>query len=207
MRTGADGLLFHPEGTTGTDVLKRMVEGTTNYNLDDPFKPAIDEAEREVAKLEEQIFRAEQRLISLRHEKLRAQQRLAAQQAAQERFAETGELDPTLLPSVETLAKAELAKQRDEVKKAEAEKFALPAELSDAGWVEDPIRVIDTEIIVTIRKRRTDPSEDVEQVEARIAKVVERAIQPFRVDDSHYRRVLRERIARRPQQPKGPPDD
>ncbi|MDC0739402.1 hypothetical protein N6L24_14025 [Cognatishimia sp. SS12] len=207
MKTVADGLLFHPDGSTGADVLKRMVEGTTNYNLDDPFKPAIDETEQEVAKLDEQIFCAEQRLIALRHEKVRAQQRLEQQQTAKERFAETGEIDEALLPCTEVLAKAEAAQQREEIKEAEAAKFLLPVELRDAGWIDDPVRVTETEVIITIRKRRTDEPVDVEQTEKRIAKVVENAMQPFRVNDSHYRCVLRERIARRPQQPKGPPDD
>jgi len=79
--------------------------------------------------------------------------------------------------------------------------------LKDAGWTDDPIRVTETEVIVTIRRRRTDEPVDVEKTKKRIAKVVENAMQPFCVDDSHYRRVVRERIARRPQQPKGPPDD
>jgi len=106
MRTAADGLFFHPDGISAGDVLKRMAEGTTNYHLDDPFMPAIDETEREVAKLKEQIFRAEERLFVLQQKKLRAEQRLEAQQAAKERFAETGEIAADLLPSVEGLAEA-----------------------------------------------------------------------------------------------------
>ncbi|WP_432448916.1 hypothetical protein [Aliiroseovarius marinus] len=99
-------------------------------------------------------------------------------------------------------------KQREEIKNAEAEEFALSDNLKEAGWRADKtVRVTDTEIIVTIRKKRTDTPVDVEQVKKRIAKVVENAMQPYRVDDSHYRGVLRERIARRPQQTKGPPDD
>ena len=206
MRTVADGLFYHPDGVTSADVLKRLAEGTTNYNLDDPFKPAIDETEQELAKLEERIFRAEQRLITLRHEKIRAQQRLEAQSAAKARFVETGEIDEVLLPSVLSLAEAEVAEQRKKIK--DAENFVLPEDLKSAGWKADKtIRVTDTEIIVTIRKRRTDTPVGVEQTEERIAKAVENAMQPYRVDASHYRRVLREHIARRPQQPKGPPDD
>lgn len=207
MRTVADGLLFHPNGSSAADVLKRMANGTVNYNLDDPFIPAIEQGKRELAKLDEQIFRAEQRLIALRHEKARAEQRLEAQQAAKERFAETGEIDPALLPSVERLAESEAAKQREEIKKAEAEKFVLPTELKKAGWEEGPIRVTDTEIIVTIRKCRRVAPVDVEQTKKRLAKTVETSMQPFRVEDSHYRSVLRYRVMARPQQPREPPDD
>lgn len=207
MRTLADGLLFHPSGTTASDVLKRMADGTTNYNLDDPFKPAIDETLDELEDVRRRIRETKARLAGLENAEKRLEARFDEQQAAKDRFAETGDIDPVLLPSVDALAKAEAAEQRHEIKKAESEKFVLPAELKDEGWTEDPIRVTDTEIIVTIRKRRSDTPVDVEQTEERIAKVVENAMQPYRVDDSHYRRVLREHIARRPQQPKGPPDD
>jgi len=159
-----------------------------------------------LAKLEERIFRAEQRLIMLRHEKARAQQRIEEQRAAKKRFVETGEIDEVLVPSVLALAEAEASEQRKEIR--DAEKFVLPEDLKNAGWEADKtIRVTDTEIIVTVRKQRTDTPVDVEQTEERIAKVVEIAMQPYRADDSHYRRVVREHIARRPQQPKGPPDD
>lgn len=206
MRTEADGLFYHPDGATAAAVLKRMAESTTNYNLDDPFEPAIDESERELAKLEERIFRAEQRLITLRHEKVRAQQRLEEQRAAKKRFVETGEIDEVLVPSVLALAEAEAAEQRKKIR--DAEKFVLPQDLKKAGWEADKtIRVTDTEIIVTIRKRRADTPVDVELAKERIAKTVEDSMQPYRVEDSRYRRVLREHIARRPQQPKGPPDD
>lgn len=207
MRTMPDGLFFHPNGSGAAAVLKRMAEGTTNYNLDDPFLPAMHETRQEISKLDAQIIRAEERLIRLRHEKARAENRLEEQNEAAAQFVETGEIDPALLPSVEPLAKEEAKEQREEIKKAEAEKFALPVELSESGWVDDPVRVTDTEIIVTIRKRRADTPVDAEEVEGRIAKVVENAMQPFRADASRYRVVLRERVAKRPQQPKGPPDD
>lgn len=84
MRTGADGLFFHPDGMTAADVLKRMAEGVTNYNLDDPFKPAIDETADELARVKAQIERAEYRLITLKHEQARLERRLEAQQAAVE---------------------------------------------------------------------------------------------------------------------------
>ena len=208
MKTAADGLFFHPDGASAGDVLKRMAAGTTNYNLDDPFLPAIAETIQALEKLEGQIIRAEERLIRLRHAKIQAEKRLSEQQAAAERFAKSGEIDTTLMPSVEALAEAEAKKQREEIKKAEANEFVLSDDLKEAGWKADKtIRVTDTEIIVTIRRKRTDTPVDVEQVKKRIAKVVDNAMQPYRVNDSHYRRVLREHIARRPQQPKGPPDD
>lgn len=206
MRTVADGLFHHPDGATAEKVLKRMAEGTTNYNFDDPFKPALDETEQELAHLDAQIDRAEHRLIELRHKRIRTQERLQAQQTAKEHFAETGEIDEVLFPSIESLVEAEAAAEREKIKKAE--KFALPDKLKEEGWKADKsIRVTDTEIIVTIRKRRTDTPVDVQQTEKRIAKTIQRAMQPFRADDSRYRRVLRERISTRPQQPKGPPDD
>lgn len=207
MRNLADGLLFHPGGTTASDVLQRMVDGTTNYSLDDPFKPAIDETLDELEDVKRKIRETKARLAGLENAEKRLEARFDEQLTAKNRFAETGDIDPVLLPSVEALAKAEAAEQRHKIKEAEAEKFVLPTELKDEGWTEDPIRVTDEEIIVTIRKRRTDTPVDVEQTEERIAKVVENAMQPYRVDDSHYRRVLNERIAKRPQQPKGPPDD
>ncbi|ETA53860.1 hypothetical protein [Ponticoccus alexandrii] len=208
MRALTDGLLFHPGGTTAADVLNRMADGTTNYNLDDPFKPALDETLDELDDVRRKIQETRARLAGLESAEDRLTARYKEQQAAKDRFAETGEIDPVLLPSVEALAEAEEAKQREEIKSAEAEEFVLSDDLKEAGWKADKtLRVTDTEIIVTIRKKRTDAPVDVEGVKKRIAKVVENAMQPFCVDDSRYRRVLRERIARRPQQPKGPPDD
>lgn len=42
MKTTQDGLFDHPDGASAAAILKRMAEGTTNYHLDDPFKPAIN---------------------------------------------------------------------------------------------------------------------------------------------------------------------
>lgn len=121
-------------------------------------------------------------------------------------FALTGEIDEVLYPTVDALAEAEAAAQREEIRIGET--FVIPTELKNAGWEADKsIRVTDTEIIVTLRKRRTDSPVDVEQVQQRIEVAVREAIQPFATDVSPYRSLLRDRIASRPQQPREPPDD
>jgi hypothetical protein len=206
MRTARDGLLYHPDGEKADDVLKRMAEGTTNYRLDDPFKPALDETKSKLERLADQIFDAEARVRMLKAEQRRVKERLEAQQEAITQYAETGEIDPVLVPSVERLAKAEVAKQdkkiRDELD------FEVPDELVADGWSQKgPARVTEHEIIITIKKSRTDKTEYVEKAKKRIAKKVEQALLPYQTDDSHFRGILRERIATRPQQPKGPPDD
>lgn len=149
---------------------------------------------------------AEARVVALKNELERAQQRRADQYDALVRFADTGEIDPILTPPVESLARAEVAKAdaaiRDEID------FDLPAELEAQGWIQKgPPRVTEHEILITIKKTRTDNTKYVDQVEERIEKAVGIALQPFRVDGSHYRCFLRDRINTRPQQPREPPDD
>lgn len=206
MRVVMDGLFAHPEGDDAAAVLKRMVDGTTNYRLDDPFKPALDETHRELKRLEKQIHDAEWRLISLKNERDRAKQRLAEQEAARARYVETGEIDPILVPSPKSIAEAHVAAAKEAVRKQTD--FALPPELEEQGWHrKGPIRVTEHEIIVTISKPRTDGAEQVEVVEQRIAESIAFALEPYRISDAHFRRVLRERISARPQQPREPPDD
>jgi len=201
MKVVTEGLFYHP----GKDsVLERMVDGTVNPRLDDPFGPAIVEAAVERDRIKEQIRTAERRLLVLQGELKRAEAKLVAQAEARDHYAETGEIDPILVPSCEALAKAEIAEQDKKAKEDIA--FNMPTELADDGWSKKSIRVTEDEIIVTIRKVRTDTRTTVEDEAEAMAEKVKIAMMPFQVDDAHYRRVLRDRIAARPQQPKGPPD-
>lgn len=206
MKVVMVGLFAHPDGDDAAAVLKRMVDGTTNYRLDDPFKAALDETHRELKRLEKQIRDAEWRLISLKHERERAMQRLAEQEAAKTRYAETGEIDPVLVPSPKSIAEADVAAAREAVRKQTD--FALPPVLEEQGWNrKGPVRVTEHEIIVTISKPRTDGADQVEVVERRVAESIAFALESYRTSDAHFRRVLRERISARPQQPREPPDD
>lgn len=203
--TVVDGLFFHPKGSKPTDVLSRLVEGTTNGRLDNPFAPAINDTASEIAKLNEQIERAEIRTKLLRAAKERAEEKLLAQAEAVEKYSETGEIDPILEPSVDRLAAAEVAKQDAEYKK-EIE-FAVPDQLVEAGWSQKGrIRVTEYEEIVVLRRSRKEYSERVEKVEERLSKAIQFSMLPFRTDGEHFH-LLRERIAKRPQQPEGPPHD
>jgi DNA-binding transcriptional regulator PaaX len=206
MRVVRDGLFHHPEGATAQAILKRMAEGTTSYHFDDPFKPAIDATDDEIARIEKRIFDAEWRIVALKEELKRAQQKRADQEAALIKFAETGEIDPVIMPPVDALARSEVAKADAEIRgKLD---FKLPDALTEQGWVQKgKPRVTEHEILITISKSRTDDTEYVEKVEERLAKAVSVALQPFAVDGSRFRKALRERIAARPQQPREPPDD
>jgi len=130
---------------------------------------------------------------------------LEAQEEAEAHFAETGEIYPILVHSCEALAKAEVAAQDKQAK--EDIGFELPTELAEDGWSKKSVRVTEHEILVTIRKIRTDTHTNIEDEAEAIAEKIKIAMMPFQVDGAHYRRVLRDRIASRPQQPKGPPDD
>jgi len=201
MRVVEEGLFYHP----GKDsVLERMVEGTVNPRLDDPFAPAMAEATAERDRVRQQIARTEERLSLLRNELERAEAKLEAQIEAQTHFAETGEIDPILVPSCEALAKAEITKQAEKAKEDLA--FNMPEELEKGGWIKKSIRITDDEILVTIRKVRKDTRTTVEDEAEAMTEKVKTAMMPYQTDDAHLRRVLRDRIAARPQQPKGPPD-
>jgi hypothetical protein len=202
MKVIAEGLFYHPRGN---NVLDRLVDGTVNPRLDNPFAPALDEAQAERDRVNEQVRRAGERLRLLRNELKRAEAKLEAQEKAQAHYAETGEIDPILVPSCEALAMAEVAAQDKKVK--EDIGFELPTELLEGGWLKKSVRVTEHEILVTIRKIRTDTHTNIEDKAEAIAEKVKIAMMPFQVDDARYRRVLRDRIASRPQQPKGPPDD
>lgn len=203
MKTLADGLFFHPKGGTPDHILGRLVDGEANLRLDYPFAPAIDQTQQEIKKLDQQIENAEARVRLLKGTKDRAEARLEQQHVAEERYAETGEIDDVLLPSCDQLAKVKEAKQNAKIK--DELDFTLPDELKAEGWHES-VRVTDREIIVTLKKTRTDNPSDVQVEAKKLVKKVKDAMRPFQTDDAHYRRVLRERIASRPQQPKGPPD-
>lgn len=79
MKTTQDGLFYHPDGATAAAILKRMAEGTSNYHLDDPFKPAIDATNDEIARIEGKVRDAEARVVALKNELARAQQKRADQ--------------------------------------------------------------------------------------------------------------------------------
>jgi len=203
MRVVSEGLFFHPDGSEPSDVLNRMLDGTVNPRLDSPFAPAFAETREARERIVEQISRTEDRLAMLRGMLARMDDRLAAQEAAEATFAETGEIDPILVPSCVTIAKAEVDKQAHKVKDETA--FVLPDELVKAGWSQKSVHVTDNDIIVTIRKTRTDAPVTVEETAKAVVEKFKIAMQPFQVDGAHFR-VLRDRIATRPQQPKGPPD-
>lgn len=199
-----DGLFFHPDGSSAMDVLKRLAEGASNHRFDDPFAPALAETDEKVARLERQIRDAEWRVIALKNELERAKQHRVEQEAAQSRFAETGEVDPILIPDCTKLAEDDEAKRREAIK--DSLDFSLPKELKDAGWLQvGNARVTDNEIIVTIRKPRTDPAINVDLEAEKIVAKVKDSVKPFAEEGSVYRLFLRERIAARPQQPREPP--
>lgn len=205
MKVIEDGLFFHPKGEKAADILKRMLDGTVNPRLDDPFLPAVEETREEGKRLKKQIQRAEQRLNQLRGMLKSLDEKAAAQQAAIEHYAETGEIDPVLVPTCEEVAKSEAAEEAQKVKEETA--FVMPPELETDGWHRKSVHVTEREIIVTICKRRPHNTATVEDKAKAVVEKVKIAMQPFQVDGAHFRRVLHDRIATRPQQPKGPPDD
>lgn len=205
MKVVEEGLFFHPKGDGAEGILKRMLDGTVNPRLDDPFYPAIHETREARERLVKQIQNAESRLNLLRGMLKRLDENAEAQQAAIDRYAETGEIDPILVPTCESVAKVEVAEEAQKVKDETA--FVMPPELETAGWHRKSVHVTQNEIVVTIYKVRTDKNAPVEAKAKAVAEKVKIAMQPFQVDGAHYRRVLRDRIATRPQQPKGPPDD
>lgn len=204
MRVVSEGLFEHPKSSAPADVLNRILDGTLNTRFDSPFLPAFAETREARERIVDQIRRAETRLAVLRSMLQRIDERAEAQNAATERYAETGEIDPILLPSCESLAKEEVAEQAQKAKDETA--FAMPEGLAKDGWSQKSVRVTDNDIIVTLVKTRTDKPVTVEAKAKVIVEKIKIAMQPFQVDSAHYRRVLRDRIATRPQQPKGPPD-
>ena len=204
MKVVEEGLFFHPKGEGAEGILKRMLDGTVNPRLDDPFYPAIHETRQERERLVAQIERAESRLNILRGMLKRLDEKSEAQQAAIDHYAETGEIDPVLVPSCESVAMAEVAEERQKVKAETA--FVMPPELETAGWHRKSVHVTENEIVVTIYKVRTDNNVPVAAKAKAVVEKVKKAMQPFQVDGAHLRRVLLDRIATRPQQPKGPPD-
>ncbi|MCD1624665.1 hypothetical protein K7H22_01495 [Seohaeicola saemankumensis] len=200
----SDGLFFHPDGMTAMDMLKRLADGSSHHGFDNPFAPALAETDEKIARLKQQIRDAEQRVALLNSELERAQQRRADQQEALARFVETGEVDPILVPDCAKLAEDEAAKQRAAIK--EQVQFTLPKELEADGWSQKgDVQVTDSEIIVTIRKPRTDLPINVDLEASKIVAKVKEAVKPFSEEGSVYRFALRERIAARPQQPREPP--
>lgn len=205
MRVVEEGLFFHPGGNGAEVILKRMLDGTVNPRLDDPFLPAIHETREARERLVKQIQNAESRLNLLRGMLKRLDEKVEAQQAAIDHYAETGEIDPILVLTCESVAKAESATEAQKGK--DETSFVMPPELETAGWHRKSVHVTENEIVVTIYKVRTDNNVPVAAKAKAVVEKVKYAMQPFQVDGAHFRRVLRDRIATRPQQPKGPPDD
>lgn len=178
-----DGFFYHPQGTKPESIVSRIASGQLNPHLDDIFTVTLDETLKQTDKVFERRQRLisrkdeiEQELATLADEERELVRRYADQREAITRYQETGEINEILIPSCETLEKAEAKAERDAEIEAVSSELAVPKD-----WEVDRRRVDDNYVYVTLKRKRENVS-DGRPVD-RVSKKVQKVIELFRSPD------------------------
>lgn len=189
-----DGFLYHPDGSSPTDQLKRLIEGVPNLDLDDLFAAtkreafdATQKAKSDYYKALEQLARLKARVAQLEDDIATAEKHEKTVAEAAQHFHETGKIDEVLVPTCHALLAAERQKfdAADAPKKANeidaASKFVNKS--LGKGWDISETHVDEEFVYVTVKRRRKEtppeprPTRDT---------VVERVKQAFEVYRSEF---------------------
>lgn len=102
-----DGFLYHPDGGSPTDQLKRLLAGEENLVLDDLFSTTLHEANDAILKAEKDHAAAEERLRRLECTVKELKEHKVKVSSAIDHFEKTGEIDDVLYPTCNKLLTAE----------------------------------------------------------------------------------------------------
>ena len=153
-----DGFLYHPDGGSSTDQLKRLVVGEQKLALDDLFSTTLDEAEDAILRAEKDRAATVERLRRLETKIAELKDQKSEVTSAIQRFEETGEIGDVLYPACDKL----LASQRQVYASADA--GAKAKEIEDAetavcetlgsDWNVEDTRADDEFVYITVKRRR-----------------------------------------------------
>jgi len=178
-----DGFFYNPYGMAPAEQVRRLIVGEHNLAFDDLFSITVSEVADEIKDVESTRKKLLQQLSTLRKKLLRLRaQRDEIKQAVQT-FAETGEIDPVLIPACQAMAAREQAALRaEDVPTKDAEiataKAALTEKLPD-GWSVMETTADDEFVYVTVRcKRAVVAPERLDREETR-TRMVDRVREAF----------------------------
>lgn len=194
-----DGLYSHVDGSEPKVVAKRLLEGRLNPRLDDPFGLTFEEMDAKIARLRKRKADAELRATIVKNELARAETERQQLLEAKERFYETGEVDPALLPDCSDIHTADKSAYDSET--LDAAEQSLTESVDANGWEIDRRRADDEFVYITIKRRRAEF--EVDRIEQR--PVRERLVERIRSVVEAHRDAIREfSIHRSPIKPGAP---
>ncbi|WP_170404421.1 hypothetical protein [Ruegeria arenilitoris] len=153
-----DGFLYHPDGDSATDQLRRLVAGEYNLSLDDLFSSTLDEADEAILKAEQEHLKAEEALRRLEVKVRSLRERKVEVESAIREFETSGEINEVLYPECHKL----LAAERREFSSADAEAKASEIEKAEtavagalgSGWDVEDTHADDEFVYVTVKRKR-----------------------------------------------------
>lgn len=186
-----DGFLYHPEGSSPTDQLKRLIKGVPNLAFDDIFATtkreaadATQKARSDHYKALEQLARLKARIAQLADDITSAEKHEKTVAEAAKRFDETGEIDDVLVPTCHALLAAEQQKfdASDSPKKADeidaASKFVN--EHLGKGWDISETHADEEFVYVTVKRRRKETPPEPRPSRDTVLEKVKRAFEAHR---------------------------
>ena len=177
-----DGIFAHQEGATPRHVVERLLDGRVNPRLDNPFAMTFEELKDRIAKAKKQKFDAEHRVRALANEITRLEQQQRDLVEALQRFVETGEIDPSLIPECDHVV-AEQASERNGIA-CKAARAVIEDKVKAEGWQVERTHADDQFVYVTIKRRReefdTVEEPQKERIVARVRDAIESRKDAFR---------------------------
>lgn len=186
-----DGFLYHPDGSSPTDQLKRLIEGVPNLDLDDLFaatkreaNDATQKAKNDYNKALERLARLKARVAELEDDIASAEEHEKTVKEAAQHFHDTGEIDEVLVPTCHALLAAERQKfdAADKSKKEHeidaASKFVNKS--LGKGWDIFDTHADEEFVYVTVKRRRKETPPEPRPTRDTVVERVRQAFEAYR---------------------------
>lgn len=186
-----DGFLYHPDGETETDQLRRLVAGEHNLVLDNLFSATLVEADEAISKVEDdhckavaQLERLQEKIesLALEIEDKKAQKIEVA--SAIQRFHKTGELDEILIPAADKLLTSERRKfdavdaPKKQIEIEEAREW-VAEKICGEKWDVSDAYADDEFVYVTVKRLRAKPPKAPRPTRERLVDKIRQAFEDF----------------------------
>ncbi|MEP1768207.1 MAG: hypothetical protein ABJJ53_16395 [Sulfitobacter sp.] len=187
-----DGFLYHPDGRSPTDQLKRLVAGAHNLVLDNMFGTTRQEAQLAAIKAKKDHEKALERLILLKATISRLEQAIeeakeheVAVTDAIAQFDETGEIDDILVPACNAL----LASERQLFDNADAPNKAMEIDAATKqvnqklgeNWDVSDTHADEEFVYITVKCRRETPPPSPRPTQDSVVQKVKQAFEAHRL--------------------------
>ncbi|MEP4195951.1 MAG: hypothetical protein ABJL99_09985 [Aliishimia sp.] len=187
-----DGFLYHPDGRSPNDQLKRLVAGAHNLALDDMFSTTRQEAQGATIKAKRDHEKALERLILLKATVLRLEQAIEDAKEhevtvidAIAQFDKTGEIDDILVPECNAL----LAAEQQQFDSADAPSKAMEIDAASKqvnqklgkNWDISDTHVDEEFAYITVKCRRETPTPSPRPAREDVIQKVKQAFEAHRL--------------------------